>query len=676
MASRLRKIFSRKKDNPQRPDGESHATPDNPNFRTSLYNSAPTATPPETGSYPIKGDRNSPALAVRRGSSRSRKHQSTAIDEMPPPIPPRQQHAVPPPIPPRQQHAPRPASMNPSAPAGGLRMVQDDPTLSDDLSNLNIHDRYDSSRGPNQPQAPTRAPPSAMEARYGEDTRNRTSEGITAADLRDPQYSYMSAVYGQKAPTQNVVDGNDPNRPSRRYPSDEYIAKRDRALSQGREQRSSSNSDAYRVTRPTDPSAVNDISPERPGYDGLTPVRRRSIPRKQVGSGLSTPVSPPLPSSRTSPNPSPMHARQSSAHDKPLPSTPVSTTGAGLGLGYGGDRSAQPSFDEGRMLVQGAKEKPSLDGILDLSNTRDTVVIEKFAPAVVHETVHQKVHEVREEVITREVHTHDVFHRIQPVIDVEVLPARHFLPAEGGGLVEISADEVPGRRNNWVIAETASKIPSDEPALPKITRFSAREFPGNEGDAKRYITPKGIERTEETWVHPPELETGGMLTGQTWPMHFSASEEASLPSEVRSTGNQHGLVAPQTAAPEMRPVNSPRDMGNQVLPLSTERGASNMRSTNPSQNMGNPGQPMNFQSNMRSPNMYQSTGYQGQQMSSRGEMRTTTLPQTTGNQGVSSQSNMRPMSTSPSMGTQGQPMTSFDEQRRDGGLGNTRYSAV
>ena len=142
MASRLRKIFSRKKDNPQRPDGESHATPDNPNFRTSLYNSAPTATPPETGSYPIKGDRNSPALAVRRGSSRSRKHQSTAIDEMPPPIPPRQQHAVPPPIPPRQQHAPRPASMNPSAPAGGLRMVQDDPTLSDDLSNLNIHDRY------------------------------------------------------------------------------------------------------------------------------------------------------------------------------------------------------------------------------------------------------------------------------------------------------------------------------------------------------------------------------------------------------------------------------------------------------------------------------------------------------------------------------------------------------
>ena len=219
-----------------------------------------------------------------------------------------------------------------------------------------------------------------MEARYGEDTRNRTSEGITAADLRDPQYSYMSAVYGQKAPTQNVVDGNDPNRPSRRYPSDEYIAKRDRALSQGREQRSSSNSDAYRVTRPTDPSAVNDISPERPGYDGLTPVRRRSIPRKQVGSGLSTPVSPPLPSSRTSPNPSPMHARQSSAHDKPLPSTPVSTTGAGLGLGYGGDRSAQPSFDEGRMLVQGAKEKPSLDGILDLSNTRDTVVIEKFAP--------------------------------------------------------------------------------------------------------------------------------------------------------------------------------------------------------------------------------------------------------------------------------------------------------
>ena len=142
-----------------------------------------------------------------------------------------------------------------------------------------------------------------------------------------------------------------------------------------------------------------------------------------------------------------------------------------------------------------------------------------------HENIQRKVHRIREEVITREIHDHDIYHRILPVIDVEVLPPRHFLPVEGGGLVEISASEVPGRGKNWVIAETASKIPSDQPAPTAPNRFSAREFHGTEGDAKSYETPSGYERTEQTWVHPPELETGGRDSGQTWPMVFG--EEAS-----------------------------------------------------------------------------------------------------------------------------------------------------
>lgn len=125
-----------------------------------------------------------------------------------------------------------------------------------------------------------------------------------------------------------------------------------------------------------------------------------------------------------------------------------------------------------------------------------------------------------------------------PIIDVEVLPPRHFLPVEGGGLVEVSAAEVPGRGNNWVIAETASKIPSDQ-AAPKGRRpFTARAFPGEEGDAKRYVTPEGIERTEETWVHWPELETGAQLTGQSWPMVFDDDAQEKTPlSNVNDTSN-------------------------------------------------------------------------------------------------------------------------------------------
>lgn len=135
-----------------------------------------------------------------------------------------------------------------------------------------------------------------------------------------------------------------------------------------------------------------------------------------------------------------------------------------------------------------------------------------------HETVHKDICHIREEVITREIHNHDVYHRILPVIDVEVLPPRHFLPVEGGGLVEISASEVPGRGQNWVIAETASKIPSDQAAPQGVRRFTARTFPGREGDAIEYTAPEGHRKTEQTWVHPPVLEDGARLTGQSWPM--------------------------------------------------------------------------------------------------------------------------------------------------------------
>ena len=173
----------------------------------------------------------------------------------------------------------------------------------------------------------------------------------------------------------------------------------------------------------------------------------------------------------------------------------------------------------------------------------------KYPLAVIHETIRQDIHHMREEFVTREIHNHDVYHRILPIIDVEVLPPRHFLPVEGGGLVEISAEEVPGRGRNWVIAETASKIPSDQAAPQGANRFSAREFRGEEDDFKRYVTSEGIHTTEETWVHPPDLETGGRDTGQTWPMVFgdhgnpktSKSKSSKMPSINHSiTVGRHG----------------------------------------------------------------------------------------------------------------------------------------
>lgn len=78
---------------------------------------------------------------------------------------------------------------------------------------------------------------------------------------------------------------------------------------------------------------------------------------------------------------------------------------------------------------------------MNFEDTEDTTVHEHTAAPVVHETVVHNVHEIREERIEREIHEyHEVTH-IQPVIETEVLPARHFLATEDG-LQDIT-DQMP-----------------------------------------------------------------------------------------------------------------------------------------------------------------------------------------------------------------------------------------
>ncbi|TKA53506.1 hypothetical protein B0A55_13718 [Friedmanniomyces simplex] len=168
-----------------------------------------------------------------------------------------------------------------------------------------------------------------------------------------------------------------------------------------------------------------------------------------------------------------------------------------------------------------------LTGIVDLSHTEDATLHEKWAPAVTHETIIQDVHHIREERITREIHTHHVFHRVLPIIDIEVLPARHFVPIEGG-YAEIPADEVLGRSGpnaQWLIAETVSKgLPrSQAPIVP--ARFTARKFEGTEGDYKEYVAPEGFPRTETTWVYPPTYyEQAAIESGQTYPFYIGSPD--------------------------------------------------------------------------------------------------------------------------------------------------------
>ncbi|KAI1213378.1 uncharacterized protein F4807DRAFT_470741 [Annulohypoxylon truncatum] len=101
--------------------------------------------------------------------------------------------------------------------------------------------------------------------------------------------------------------------------------------------------------------------------------------------------------------------------------------------------------------------------IADISNVEDIDEARSCSQAVTHETVRPYVHEIKEEQIHREIHNHDVYHRVQPVYDVEVLPARHFVPGSAGALVEVSEDDLPectGSNQKWHIGETPPPVVS------------------------------------------------------------------------------------------------------------------------------------------------------------------------------------------------------------------------
>jgi len=138
----------------------------------------------------------------------------------------------------------------------------------------------------------------------------------------------------------------------------------------------------------------------------------------------------------------------------------------------------------------------------------------------VHETVNPIVHHEVQEVITREVHTHDVFHRVQPVIDVEVLPTKHFVPdpRNPGSLKEIPASAVPGRQNNWSVQvnrDMKDVVTSPVPSTPANLHHAHEKREPVLSSKRTYTTPEGHLKTEYVWRHPPVLDMDAYRAGET-----------------------------------------------------------------------------------------------------------------------------------------------------------------
>lgn len=223
-------------------------------------------------------------------------------------------------------------------------------------------------------------------------------------------------------------------------------------------------------------------------------------------------------------------APRRSSLDKPLPLTPGAMASQDRQLSANSRAFGDvPSNDDAFL----ARAKQDSAGPFDLSGVavkkeEDTVSLHEYqAPAVTHQIIKEERHEVFQKVITRETHDYHIYHRILPIIDIEVLPARHFVPVQEG-YVEIAEEELPGRTRdkvNWAIAEMVSKRTPAESREAAIARvFTARKFTGSEGDDKEYIGPEGHPVQEKWWVYPPTVAEDSYRAGESYPFHFGSAD--------------------------------------------------------------------------------------------------------------------------------------------------------
>ncbi|RYP72347.1 hypothetical protein DL771_004321 [Monosporascus sp. 5C6A] len=144
-----------------------------------------------------------------------------------------------------------------------------------------------------------------------------------------------------------------------------------------------------------------------------------------------------------------------------------------------------------------------LEKKLNLGHTEDVGTEMSYNPAVTHETVRPKVHEVKEEQIYREVHNYDVYHRVQPVYDVEILPPKHFVPGPDGALTEVSEQDLPctGQPQRWHIAKGPPC--ADSPLLRHSLESNSH---GRDAGEKEYISAEASDRSDNRNFYTPILK--------------------------------------------------------------------------------------------------------------------------------------------------------------------------
>jgi hypothetical protein len=136
------------------------------------------------------------------------------------------------------------------------------------------------------------------------------------------------------------------------------------------------------------------------------------------------------------------HSHRGEPGFPPIKRKPVASTSVGHSNSEQADSQDGQSEKHQNTTVEDTKRSPT-SAAITLDGITDTLRHTHLAPAVTHETVRPLVHNIQREQVTHEIHNTDIYHRILPIKDVELLPARHFVRSSTDNLIEISSPFPP-----------------------------------------------------------------------------------------------------------------------------------------------------------------------------------------------------------------------------------------
>ena len=200
---------------------------------------------------------------------------------------------------------------------------------------------------------------------------------------------------------------------------------------------------------------------------------------------------------------------------------------------------------------------PSAEDVLTAAQSggTNTTYHKEMLPAVVHETRRKEMHHIRHDVVTREIHNHDVFHRVLPIIQIDKRATRHFVQAANGTLVEIDPKAIPARSNNW-----RCSVVGEEPALDSQNPAWLRLDP-DEPAAEDRGTHSEPWRKHRTHIHPAQVDTGGLVELPESTDQHAASSDGSTP-KANQPRSRPAEAGPAKSSTTKHLPDLPRDERN------------------------------------------------------------------------------------------------------------------